>query len=160
MSADLVAAAPAAPAAPVEDLLAVTVAGRAFGLPVRPVRDVLAPRPVTPVPLAPPAVAGVLNLRGRIVTAIDLRRRLGLPVWAPPGRAMSVVVEHDGELYGLIVDAVGEVLSLPAAARTPRPAGLDARWRPLCAGVHRLADGLLVVLDVSSLLSLEPPPAG
>src|SRR4051812_34042909 len=81
-----------------EVFLTLTVAGQLCGVPVLAVRDVLGAQAITRIPLAPQEVAGSLNLRGRIVTAIDLRRRLGLPTRAGGG-AMSVVVERDGELY-------------------------------------------------------------
>src|ERR1700738_2165448 len=89
-----------------------TVAEQLCGIPVLSVRDILAEQTITRIPLAPPEIAGSLNLRGRIVTAIDLRKRLRLPA-APPGQArMSVVAEQGGELYALLVDQVSEVLSL------------------------------------------------
>ncbi|MBX6321390.1 MAG: chemotaxis protein CheW [Rhodospirillaceae bacterium] len=138
-----------------EQVVGVTVAGQVFGIPVPRVREVLGPRPLTRVPLAAPEVAGLLNLRGRIVTVIDLARRLDMPAPGRPGRAMNVMVEHEGELYGLLVDAVGEVLALPPAGREAPPATLDRRWRRLCDGIHRLADGVLVVLDVPRLIEPE-----
>ena len=86
------------------------------------VRDVLGEQTITRIPLAPPEIAGSLNLRGRIVTAIDLRRRLRLPP-PPPGAArMSVVAEQGGELYALLVDQVAEVMSLPAIGLRTQPA--------------------------------------
>ena len=86
---------------------------------------------ITRIPLAPPEVAGSLNLRGRIVTAIDLRRRLGLPP-APQGtRRMSVVAEQGGELYALLVDQVAEVMRLPASAFERNPPTLPAIWAAL-----------------------------
>ena len=75
----------------------ITIAGQLFGIPVLIVHDVLGPQRITRVPLAPPEVAGSLNLRGRIVTAIDVRHRLGLPTRAEEGGGMSVVVDHHGE---------------------------------------------------------------
>ncbi|MBV9117226.1 MAG: chemotaxis protein CheW, partial [Acetobacteraceae bacterium] len=90
-----------------------TVAEQLCGVPVLGVRDILSQQAITRIPLAPPEVAGSLNLRGRIVTAIDLRRRLRLPP-APPGApSMSVVTEQDGELYALLVDQVCEVMCPP-----------------------------------------------
>jgi purine-binding chemotaxis protein CheW len=128
------------------------VADQLFGIPVLQVQDVLGPQRVTRIPLAPKEVAGALNLRGRIVTAIDVRTRLGLPPRAADQRAMSIVVEHGGELYSLIVDEVGEVLSLPAEQLESNPPTLDSGWRSVSLGIHRLEGRLLVVVDVARLL--------
>jgi purine-binding chemotaxis protein CheW len=141
------------------ELVSMTVAGQLCGVPVRQVQDVLGPQRITRVPLAPPEVAGSLNLRGRIVTAIDLRLRLDVTPQVPTDKAMSVVVEKKGELYSLIVDSVGEVLSLPAADREPVPATIDARWRQFTDGVFRLNERLLVVLNVERLLAIDAAPA-
>jgi purine-binding chemotaxis protein CheW len=128
------------------------VADQMFGIPVLQVQDVLGPQRVTRIPLAPKEVAGALNLRGRIVTAINVRTRLGLPPRPADQRAMSIVVEHGGELYSLIVDDVGEVLSLPAGRLESNPPTLDAGWRSVSLGIHRLEGRLLVVVDVARLL--------
>src|SRR5271156_3846838 len=99
-----------------QDFVTMFIEGQMFGIPVLVVQDVLGPQKITRIPLAPPEVAGSLNLRGRIVTAIDVRLRLKLPQKKPDaGPGMSVVVDMKGELYSLRVDQVGEVLSLPAA---------------------------------------------
>jgi purine-binding chemotaxis protein CheW len=146
-------AGPAADAA--QMVLTLTVAGQLCGVPVLSVRDVLGVQSITPIPLAPREVAGSLNLRGRIVTAVDLRARLGLaPLGAARG-AMSVVVELGGELYSLLADEVGEVLSLDAAERAANPPTLDPTWRDVSLGVHRLGERLLVLLDVERLLVLS-----
>lgn len=143
------------------DYVTMTVAGQMFGIPVLQVRDVLGPQRITCIPLAPPEVAGALNLRGRIVTAIDVRVRLGLAPRAPAEArdSMSVVVEQGGEPYSLLVDGVGEVLSVPARDFEPNPSTLDPLWRDLSAGIYRLPDRLLVALDVSRLLSFPLPAA-
>ncbi len=145
---------PDTPPRPVEDAsyLTFTLAGQLCAVPVSCVRDVLAPQAVTPIPLASPEIAGSLNLRGRIVTAVDLRRRLALP--ATPGPRMAVVSELDGELYALLVDTVHEVLSLSPAEVERNPPTLPPPWSSYGAGVCRRADALLVVLDVARLLRL------
>jgi purine-binding chemotaxis protein CheW len=121
------------------------VAGQRFGLPILRVQDVFVPERLTRVPLAPREVAGLLNLRGRIVTLIDMRRRLGLTEGG--GEAvMAIGVESRGESYGLLVDSVGEVLKLDD--------NLDPRLAELCAGIHRLDDQLLMLLDVDRILGL------
>lgn len=136
-----------------EDYVTMTVAGQTFGIPVLNVRDVLSPQVITRIPLASVEIAGSLNLRGRIVTAINMRTRLGLPVDGFVERAMAVVVEHDDEPFSLLVDEVGEVLSLPICERQNVPATLDARWRDVSQGIYRLEDRLLLILSVTSVLN-------
>src|SRR5258707_9765735 len=141
------------------DFVSVVIGGQLFGIPVLEVRDVLASQRITRVPLAPAEVAGSLNLRGRIVTAIDIRTRLGLAERSEEEIAgkprMSVVVDHGGELYSLMVDSVGEVLSLSAANFERNPATLDARWREVSAGIYRLHRLLLVVPRVTPVLGIS-----
>ena len=107
------------------------------------------------MPLAPAEVAGALNLRGRIVTAIDVRTRLGISTQPETKSGMSIVVDINGELYSLIVDKVGEVMSLPNSDYERNPATLDVRWQEVSNGIYRLKDSLLVVLDVERLLRLS-----
>ncbi len=132
--------------------VSIVIAGQSFGIPVLLVHDVLGPQRITRIPLAPPEVAGSLNLRGRIVTAIDVRLCLGLERRPADMPGMSVVVEHGGEFYSLIVDNVGEVLTLPAVTMERNPATLDPRWREVSNGIYRLDAQLLVVLDADRLL--------
>ena len=132
-----------------------TVADQLCGIPVLAVRDVLGPQAITRIPLTPPEIVGSLNLRGRIVTAIDLRRRLRLPPALPGAPRMSVVAEQGGELYALLVDQVSEVLSLPPGAFESNPPTLAPAWAAFGAGIYRLADRLLVVLDVVRLLAFS-----
>ncbi|HIJ63898.1 MAG TPA: chemotaxis protein CheW [Rhodospirillaceae bacterium] len=136
-----------------QDFVTMFIQGQMFGIPVLMVQDVLGPQKITRIPLAPPEVAGSLNLRGRIVTAIDVRLRLQLPKRSDTdGDGMSVVVEMKGELYSLRVDSVGEVLSLPAAKFESNPPTLDPLWRDFSTGIYRLENTLLVILDVPKLL--------
>ncbi len=134
-----------------KNFLTVTISNQIFGIPVLQVQDVLGPQKVTRVPLAPPSVAGALNLRGRIVTAIDVKRCLNLASDTPP-KAMSVVVEHNHELYSLIIDHVGDVIPLKDVDFEPNPATLDPLWKGISHGIYRLDKQLLVVLDVPKLL--------
>lgn len=133
------------------DYVTFLIGDQLFGVPVLKVQDVLASCEVTPIPLAPAEVAGALNLRGRIVTAIDVRLRLGLPQRDTESQT-SIVVEQDGELYSLMVDEVGEVLSLDPKDFQKNPPTLDARFREYSSGIFRLKERLLVVLDVDGLL--------
>jgi len=143
-----------------EDFVTMFIEGQLFGIPVLVVQDVLGPQKITRIPLAPPEVAGSLNLRGRIVTAIDVRMRLRLPQKkADMGEGMSVVVDMKGELYSLRVDQVGEVLSLPAAKFERNPPTLDPLWREFSTGIYRLDEKLLVVLDVPRLLDFTKSEA-
>jgi purine-binding chemotaxis protein CheW len=134
------------------------VGGQLFGLPISRVQDVFVPARLTVVPLAPPEIAGVLNLRGRIVTAIDMRCRLGLPAREDGRSPMAVGIDRKGESFGLVIDAVGEVLKLDAAAREPNPVNLDSRLAQISAGVHRIDGALLVVLDVDEVLDTGHQP--
>lgn len=140
-----------------EEFVTMFLSGQMFGIPVLTVRDVLGPQKITRIPLAPPEVAGSLNLRGRIVTAIDVRMRLNLVKRddVPDSKSMSVVVDINGELYALRVDSVGEVLSLPAVSFERNPPTLDPLWREYSTGIYRLEDKLLVILDVPRLLSFN-----
>lgn len=137
------------------ELVTITIADQLLGIPVLAVHDVLGPQKMTRIPLAPNAVAGVLNLRGRIVTAIDVRRRLGLPPRPDDNPGMSVVVEHNHEPYSLLIDSVGDVLSVPGNAYEQNPATLDPRWREVSGGIYRLEHELLVVLEVERLLDFN-----
>ncbi len=134
------------------ELVTITVGGQLFGIPVLQVRDVLGPQRFTRVPLAPPEIAGSLNLRGRIVTAIDMRRRLGLPPRADGRPPMAVGIELKGESYGLLIDTVGEVLKLADGTREPNPVNLDQHLARVSGGVHRLDGQLMVILDVDRVL--------
>ncbi|MDC7785122.1 chemotaxis protein CheW [Rhodoplanes sp. TEM] len=125
-----------------------------FGLPISRVQDVFMLERLTRVPLSQPEIAGVLNLRGRIVTAIDMRRRLGLPKREDGKKPMAIGIESKGESYGLLIDTVGEVLKLDENNREPNPVNLDARLARVSAGVHRLDGQLLVVLDVDRVLDM------
>jgi purine-binding chemotaxis protein CheW len=135
-----------------KEFLTMTVAGQLFGIPVLQVQDVLGERKVTKVPLAPKEIAGSLNLRGRIVTAINLRHRLRMPEVKEGVKSMYIVVDHQGDLYSLIVDNVGEVLALPDSDFEKTPSTLDPSWRDVALGIYRLKDQLLVILDVPETL--------
>jgi purine-binding chemotaxis protein CheW len=135
-------------------VLTFTVGGQPCGVPVLAVRDVLGPQAITPIPLAPDEIEGAMNLRGRIVTAVDLRRRLDLPPRPDGAQPMSIVVEHGGELYAMLADQVGEVVPLSAAERAPNPPTLDQVWREVSRGVHRRDGQLLILLDVERVLTV------
>lgn len=194
------------------------IAGQLFGIPVLIVQDILLPENIASIPLAPPEVRGSINLRGRIVTVIDVRVRLGLETReiatvtsiedqtdedsaandseateateasdvelteeeqsdkaAKAAEAaqrsaheavdavkrknrehmMGVTVEHQNELYTLLVDSVGDVISLSKQNYEGNPSTLDPLWREFSGGVYRLDTDLMVVLDVERLLDFK-----
>ncbi len=138
-----------------EEFITFTIAGQLFGIPVLQVQDVLSSYQITRIPLAPPEITGSLNLRGRVVTALDIRQRLGLPPRPEGAESMSIVAESEGELYSLMVDTVGEVLALSQSAYERNLPTLDAKFRAFSDGIYRLDDQLLVVLDVNRLLDYK-----
>ncbi len=140
----------------ITEYVTAAIGGQLFGLPISRVQDVFIPERLTRVPLASSDVAGVLNLRGRIVTAIDMRSRLGLPKRDMERPPMAVGVDLRGESYGLLIDSVGEVLKLADDSREVNPVNLDPRLAKMAAGIHRLDGQLMVVLDVDRVLEIMP----
>lgn len=138
------------------DFVTVRLGAQEFGIPIADVRDVLRKQKITAVPLAPRAVAGLLNLRGRIVTAIDLHTRLGLPPRALGCDEAHVVVDLGGELYALSVDAVGDVLRVASDALELVPPTLDPLWREVASGVYPTVESFIVLFDVARLLDILP----
>jgi len=128
------------------------VDGQLLGVPVNAVQEVLNPQSITRTPNAKPEIAGLLNLRGQIVTAVDLRKRLALPQQEDGQERMNVVVRYNDEAFSLLVDEVGDVLRLDEETREPPPSTLDARWKSVTSGVFRLEDRLFVILEVAKLL--------
>lgn len=131
------------------------VGGQLFGLPIRRVQDVFMPDRLTRVPLASPEIAGLINLRGRIVTLIDMRLRLGLAPRDDDSPRMAIGVESRGESYGLLIDGIGEVLKLDDVRREPNPTNLDPGLAGVSAGIYRLEEQLLVVLDMDRVLDID-----
>ena len=130
----------------------VVIGGQLFGIPIEKVHDVFMPDSITRVPRSENEIAGVLNLRGRIVTAIDMRRLLSLEDREKDAMKMAVGIEYRGESYGFIIDNVGEVLNLSDDSREANPTNLNKNWTNISAGVHRLEGQLMVILDVEKLL--------
>jgi len=130
----------------------VVIGGQLFGIPIEKVHDVFMPESITRVPRSENEIAGVLNLRGRIVTAIDMRRLLNLEDREKDAMKMAVGIEYRGESYGFIIDNVGEVLNLSDDSREANPTNLNKNWTNISAGVHRLEGQLMVILDVEKLL--------
>lgn len=138
-----------------EDYVTFFVANQMFGIPVLKVQDILTPDRIARIPLAPPQVKGSINLRGRIVTVIDVRVCLGLPKLEDDEECMGVTVEQHGELYTLLVDSVGDVVSLNSEKFESNPSTLDPLWREFAQGVFRLDKRLMVVLDVNRILDIR-----
>ena len=138
----------------VAEYVTAVIGGQLFGLPISRVQDVFMPERLTRVPLSSVEIAGVLNLRGRIVTVIDVRARLGLARADDGKPPMAVGVDLRGESYGLLIDQIGEVLRLPEESREENPVNLDPRMAKLAGGVHRLDGQLMVILDVDRVLEL------
>src|SRR3954470_24878389 len=140
------------------EYVTVMIGDQLFGLPISRVQDVFMPDRITRVPLSAPEIAGVLNLRGRIVTAIDMRRRLGLGPRTDDRPSMAVGIELRGESYGLLIDTFGEVMKLGEDTREPNPVNLDSKLARVSGGVHRLEGQLMVILDVDFVLSTAAEP--
>jgi len=137
------------------EYVTVNISGQLFGMPISSVEDIFMPQSITAVPLSDPEIEGVLNLRGRIVTAINMRKYLGLPPRDDGLQSMAVGVEYRGESYGLIIDGVGEVLRLSGDTFENNPTNLDRLWSEISLGVHRLENELMLVLDIDRVLDSE-----
>ena len=133
------------------------LADQLLGIRVGLIQEVLMGEEILPVPLSPREVSGFLNLRGQIVTAVDLRALLGLPDRMEGESFMNVVVQHGDELFSLLVDRVGDVVEAGNSAFEPPPSTLDPIWKRCCEGVIRLDRSLLVVLDVDLVLGSNAP---
>ena len=118
-----------------------------LGIDVQQVQEVIRYQEMTRVPLAPPAISGLINLRGQIVTAVDLRCRLGLPPRADGERPMNVVVRDGDSAVSLLVDRIGDVLEIDEGAFESPPSTVRSSVRGLILGAYKLPDRLLLVLD-------------
>ena len=143
------------PSADALEFLTFMIADQRFGIPILQVQDVLGRQNVTKIPLAPAEVAGSLNLRGRIVTAINVKKRLGIeedPDQDDHYMDMSVVVEHEQELYSLVIDSVSDVMRFTKDEIEPTPPTLDPVWRDISDGIFRLDKELLIILNIEKLI--------
>ena len=126
-----------------------------FGVEVATVQEVLRYHEMTPVPLALPVVQGLINLRGQIVTALDLRRRLILPERVADQLPMNVVVRNGDEAVSLLVDEIGDVLDVEEVIFEPPPATLRGKVREMIRGTYKLKDRLLLVLNIEKVVNLS-----
>jgi purine-binding chemotaxis protein CheW len=127
------------------------VAGQLFGVEVQTVQEVLSYNEYTPVPLAPPAVGGLFNLRGQVIAAVDLRVQLGMARQELDGPVMNVILRSggDGEPVSLLVDRIGEVVDLDDDTFEPPPDTLSGPTRELVVGTFKLDGRLMLALDVN-----------
>lgn len=126
-----------------------------FGIDVMQVQEIIRYQEMTPVPLSSPIIEGLINLRGQIITAIDLRRRLGLPPLEEGKLPMNVVVHHEEEVVSLLVDQIGDVLELSHDQFEDSPETLDAVAKDLVKGVYKLEKELMLVLNVAHAVSVD-----
>lgn len=133
----------------------VVAAGETLGIPIASVRTIFRAQGITPIPLAPSEVLGLVNLRGKIVTAISLRTRLGVARFPETGFPLAVGLEHRGEDFALVVDEVREVVPLPEGRQIPIPANMHVARAGLVREVHQIGDRILTVLDLDALLDFS-----
>ena len=129
------------------------LAGNYFGVEVEYVQEILRSQEMTPVPLSSPVVRGLINLRGQIVTATDLRRRLGLGERADGQSSINVVVRSPGGGVSLLVDDIGDVVETEESTFERSPDTLDREARKMIRGVHKLNGQLMHVLDTEEILN-------
>lgn len=134
-----------------------------FGIDVRHVQEVIRYQEMTSVPLAPLDICGLINLRGQIVTNVDLRRRLGMS--ASPVLSISVpseqlpyniIVHTDAEVVSLLVDDIGDIVEFTMDNFEPPPTTLKGRLRQVLQGAYKLKDGFLLILDIEKVLNVKP----
>ena len=133
----------------------VLVGGEIFGLPVERVQTIFQMEAVTPVPLGPREILGLVNLRGKIVTAVSLRRRLQMPESVSGKPGLAIGIEHRGESFALIVDEVGDVIVLDPEKRIPMPPHLDPQRTKLTESIYRLDNQILSLLDMESVFDFQ-----
>ena len=140
--------------APDNRVFTVLVGGERFGMPVACVQTVFHIDRMTPIPKAPPAIVGLINLRGRIVTALSLRRRLGMDP-SPAQEILAIGIEHRGEAVVLVVDEAGDVIHLPDEGRIQSPRHMPAARANLTEAVYRLDLGMICILDMAAVFDLN-----
>jgi purine-binding chemotaxis protein CheW len=141
------------------EVLAFSLAGEEHGIDLRRLREIIRPRPVTEVPRAPAAVLGIISVRGEIMPVLDLRQRLRKPALGPPVNprdARVLIVTREAETYGLLVDAVHQVVRLREDEIEPAPALLTTEAGELIAGIGRpRPDRILILLDLDAVLAFK-----
>jgi purine-binding chemotaxis protein CheW len=140
------------------EMCTVRLGATIFGVPITHILEIVGATRPQPVPLAPVFVGGLVHYRGDVLTTVSLRQLLGLP--PKEGRQDLLVLESAGGIFGLLVDSVGEVLTVSSADYEPNPSILDERRRGLFAGAYKLKDSLLVMLDPERLEPMRLNGAG
>jgi purine-binding chemotaxis protein CheW len=138
------------PSAGDESYFTVFAGGDAFGLSVLHAQTIFRITSVTPIPLGPTDIVGLVNLRGKIVTAVSLRRRLGIPV-EDMQNALAIGIEHKGENFALIVDEVGDVLSLDSSMRVQIPPHFDPARSRFMSGLYKVGNLLIPALNIAAI---------
>ncbi len=124
-----------------------------FGINILKVQEINRNPPITTVPQSQEFIVGVMNLRGRIVTVIDLATKLGLAFTAPGKYSRTIIVNSQDEYIGLIVDRIGDVVPVNAEKTEPPPVNIDGVLGSFAEGVLKTGDGLIVILDVEAVLA-------
>lgn len=137
--------------ADVKEFITLKVGGQVFGMSVERVQDIIQPQKISVIPLSPDEVIGSLNLRGRIVTALNIRTLLGIKSEYDVKTCMSIVVEFDEDLYSFIVDGVGDVLALSPSQFLKNPENISQAWQDVSLGIFPHENELVVILDIEKV---------
>lgn len=138
-----------------KQILSLTIGDQLFGIDIACISDVLRKQKETVVPLSGKKIAGLLNLRGHIVTLICVRTCLDMT--GEPQSAMNITISNDKELYGLLFDTVGDIVEVEDSLMEPVPPVLLARWHGAAHGIYRLPQGLMILLDPVKLIESAAP---
>ena len=133
-------------------LVTFNIADEEFGVDILRVQEIIRLMQITPVPRAPACIEGVINLRGKVIPVIDMRKRFNLPAIERDSQTRIIVMEFDTKIVGFLVDAVSEVLRIPAGTVEPSPAVVAGVGSEYIVGVGKLDDRLLILLDLDSML--------
>jgi purine-binding chemotaxis protein CheW len=144
---------------PPRQLCTFFIHGLLFGVEVEKVQEVIRYQEMTRIPLSPPAIAGLINLRGQIVTAIDLRHQLALPRRNAGELPMNVVIRRDDGPISLLVDEIGDVVEVEEQSFEHPPNTLDSKKREFIRGIYKLKRQLLLLLDTEKAMSVRTSPA-
>jgi purine-binding chemotaxis protein CheW len=126
-----------------------------YGIDIKWVQEINRNLDVTQVPLSPDYVLGIMNLRGRIVTVINLGKKMGFAPCKMGGKSRVIIVDHHDEYIGLLVDGIKDVVIINASQITPPPANIDVNKGTFCSGACKLQDALISILDVEAVLAEE-----